>query len=474
MITEITVYFYKDKNKTIFKEINIESSTTEQKFIFDENVDDIEKETRKMKNILISSINRLKNETGLSFKELTERKIIKFKNIEIMNLNDKIDTDDDYFYRNSLMFCILMSMGCFKGTLPFYLMISGFLCQIQNYIEYKLECKNNNKKMEKLSKKYNVKCNRLKSKIRKLVFYMNLLLHLTISNFLILNKVNEYHQNLYNTQVEIFNPLDDENIDNLTDDEINRYIYEAIDNNSNISNTDKKIIENIDEYAMDSDYIDYGELYKDLSTVRIYDFDKYIVNGNLTTIASYDETNNIINRYGNDTSRRRSDTLHEFIHSTGRFESRFLNEGMTAIIEREYYENNNPNEAYTRNVNTIRLLCELVGPDIVLEAFNTRNDDLLYNELAKIYGDYDYAKNTINKLDEIEKYIRYCDNNLFKWEVCGKLTKGLSSYIENSNNKDQINLNYYLESIVYDYDVNEIYYFNTEKNKNLDLKLDDK
>ncbi len=471
MISEITVYFYKNKNKTIFKEIHIKYLSEELFFNFDESADNEVKEAKRIKSIFFLFLKRLENETGLSFKELTQRKTIKFKNVEIIDLNDKIDNDDTKFYMNSAIFSLLISIGNIPGTLPLYFMFSGLACQMQNYIEYESEYKNNEKNIKKLSEKYNIKYNKTKTKIRKLIFKTALLLNLISSILSVSNKANEYKGKLYESQIEICNPLDDENIENLTDEDIKSYINEAIDNNQNISNMDKNIIKTIDKYAMDSDYIDYEELYIDLNTLKIYDFDEYIIDGNITVGASYNKPNNLIKMYYNESLSRKTSIQHELIHSTGSFESNFLNEGMTAILQREYYENNENVEGYTRNVNAIRLLCELIGPDIVLEAFNTENDDLLYNELAKIYGDYDYAKNAVNKLDEIEKYVKYCDNESMVYEACKGLTKELSLYIENSDNKDQIKLNYYLNSIIYGNDANEVYYFNTEKNQKLELKL---
>lgn len=191
-----------------------------------------------------------------------------------------------------------------------------------------------------------------------------------------------YYYEILNTDID-----DTNNYDGLSDDEYHvkaiNTIFNNLHNNPYLSEEDYNTLMSLKQYALDNPYLDCNKLFHDMLTLRIYD--KY----NLGTISGsciYDD--NIIYCYPNhiEDGFRNVVIEHEMIHKTGCLNNRVLDEGMTALLQREYFKEQPVYDAYGREVICVRLMCEIIGSDKMLEAYSTCDDSLIYDSLTKIYG----------------------------------------------------------------------------------------
>ena len=100
---------------------------------------------------------------------------------------------------------------------------------------------------------------------------------------------------------------------------------------------------------------------------------------------------------------------HELIHSIFSNENyalpKVFNEAMTELLTNEYYSENPYDEwmTYSFEILYVKMLCEILNPDIVLEAYTTGNMDIIYEAMAKNYGNKEEAAVQIAM---IELYLR--------------------------------------------------------------------
>ena len=228
----------------------------------------------------------------------------------------------------------------------------------------------------------------------------------------VLNK--DYSYNIYNDknlkiteeeQDELFKLLEEEsglsNLDNDRD-----LILTAVINNPNLTEYEKKTIYSLVDLIEDNPHINKRTAYANLrdldiiNTTRSEDIDE-------STVGRYIGINNMIEIYENDIDKNilRHELIHSIFYNSHTFIlPRYLNEGVTELLVDEYFEDNPfvEDTSYPYEIAMVKILCEMVGFDVVLETYSTGDMSIIYNKLTEIMDKESARKylDLINKMFE--------------------------------------------------------------------------
>ena len=218
------------------------------------------------------------------------------------------------------------------------------------------------------------------------------------------------------------------------ENEDNYILLSTVFSNDNLTDKEKNNMFGLIPLLADNSNINKEEFYKTLKNLDIEYTDRPDFMSD-TVVGVYFFPLHSINIYVDEKNSNSGEILnHEIIHSMYTNISNFamphfLCEGMTELLENEYFsetpflEVNN----YIYEVNFVKLLCELVGEDSVLEAYTTGNMEKIYNYLDNIYGTKGDAKSIILRIDEI--FNKYFDSDFsFAKEELKELIKKLENY----------------------------------------------
>jgi hypothetical protein len=213
---------------------------------------------------------------------------------------------------------------------------------------------------------------------------------------------------------------------------VERYM-QAIDNNKNISDEYKDELKKLRIFFIENIYLDDAVTTYNLENCQIEVVSKekldevkaaayYNQVGNKicvddTNFGLFHETFHMTSDYGNDLvtlSGDNNDILQLFesknwnVNSCGLYDGienigRGLNEGVTSILFQEYF--NGSAGGYYSEMIIAKMLCEIIGSDVVLEAYSTGDINLIINALTNIDDDKDQAIKLITAVDRI--YIAY-------------------------------------------------------------------
>ncbi len=181
-------------------------------------------------------------------------------------------------------------------------------------------------------------------------------------------------------------------------------LIEALEENENITEEQLQIMLTFKEGIENHPYLNFADIYQRFRTCKIELSGEGIraKNGN-QMLASYSYTKNIYTIYLN-TGGKIVDLKHELGHTIlGRLtDYTYLNEGITELYVSEYCNNGNPS-MYFSNVNCVRILCELIDPNILLYAQSKNDSVYLIEALTAICKDEALAKLL---LDTMENYCK--------------------------------------------------------------------
>ena len=174
---------------------------------------------------------------------------------------------------------------------------------------------------------------------------------------------------------------------------------EAFQLNPFLDDKDLEIALSMEKYIENNPYLDYEKLYETFASFGMIhtDYDNNRFAG--TTIRDL----NIITIYDYENLKQDpyyiSTLQHEIIHLTGHLDNIVLNEGMTELLQAEYFNDGNAT-GYYEYVTLTKIFCELIGSDKMLEAYSTENMSLIKEEMLKINPsehDYDSLMNTLQE-----------------------------------------------------------------------------
>ena len=176
------------------------------------------------------------------------------------------------------------------------------------------------------------------------------------------------------------NPFDEEMI-TFSGEMLTDILMDSLEENPFLKECDLETALKLEQYIHDNPYLDYGNLYDDFSSFGVVDtdltlgsiggqkFDEFII--------VYDSSNRDLLSY-------QRILEHELVHRTGHLENSFLNEGMTSLIVYEYMEDFKVTDGYFDQLLVTKILCELITPEKMLEAYSKNNMNIIKNELLKL------------------------------------------------------------------------------------------
>ena len=166
-------------------------------------------------------------------------------------------------------------------------------------------------------------------------------------------------------------------------------------------NEEKDIFYDLINLIIENDYFDEKEAYKRLVSIDIlYLKDEYdgFING------SYSYSDNIIKIYNDSDRTKYHEAIHSLIYNRDIFKrySRSFSEGVTELLRLEYcsLEPFIYDESYIYEMTFVKLLSEVVGSDVVLNAYSTGDFSLIINKMSLIYGSYRNAAYALDILDK--------------------------------------------------------------------------
>lgn len=255
----------------------------------------------------------------------------------------------------------------------------------KNYWDYYFKKENNNEHNNKI----NVLVIKPKNKINKLKVGVSLIsslliFYLMIGKNLSLNKENPIEKDIY--KVRDSDPTD---------------LYDAINKNDNLDEKEKRLIDN--SWIFINDYYQYIDFTNVENVLEDFDI-LYSSDSSGGTAATWNNDKKVITIYGDtDILEKSSSANHEFIHmlsTSDKDYSNFLSEGVTSLICSEY---DLTPDAYFRQAVVVRMLCEIIGSDIVMESFLQSDFKLIEDELLKIDNDKEKIEELTNYFEEFEK-----------------------------------------------------------------------
>ena len=227
---------------------------------------------------------------------------------------------------------------------------------------------------------------------------------------MVLNR--DYVHNIYNSKnlkvselekEELFKMLEEESgLENLNDER--DLILTAVIDNPNLTEEEKQIIYKLVDIIEDNPYINKKTAYANLKNLDIQhvDRDENVsddINGEYLPIS------NEINIYAEDDDH--SVLIHEIIHciftnSHSYVLPRYLSEGTTELLVDEYFTDTPfvEENCYPYEIAMVKILCEMVGPDVVLETYSTGDMSIICNKLTEVM-DEDTAKSYLDLLNKM-------------------------------------------------------------------------
>lgn len=229
----------------------------------------------------------------------------------------------------------------------------------------------------------------------------------------------------------------------------NQVVFHAVLKNNNLNNKEKELIYNLTDVVDDNKNIDKVSIYNVLKNLDIeYTTRPESYDESVYAIYSYKE--NKIYIFGNENELNLKIILHELIHTLFTNEKtinlpKYIIEGVTQLLTDEYFSSIPfiEKNTYPFDVTMIKILCEMVGSEKVLEAYTTGNMDIILEELNKSEPE-EMNKQFLNDINIV--FNHFSD----KLEIPEGTYNEMINYMDNyfrykfSKNPDMLNLyNYY-------------------------------
>ena len=187
------------------------------------------------------------------------------------------------------------------------------------------------------------------------------------------------------------------------------FLLNAIIQNNNLTVEDKKTIATeLLKLIKDNPYIDKERAYYSLLnfdinyTKRPFYEEDNIIGKYIYQLPVYYYYNQIF-IYENVDKVKEHELIHcLLINNENQFIPSFLSEGLTELLCNEYFEKNPYIELiyYPFQINTVKILIEILSEDLVLQSYCKGDLNLIYDKLTEINPKYN-AENIIKELNEI-------------------------------------------------------------------------
>ena len=243
-------------------------------------------------------------------------------------------------------------------------------------------------------------------------------------------------------QQNIYQELEQELGIKIGNNNINYLLLNAIYENPYLTHKEKEVFYKFIEFFNDNPYLNLEEVYERLLNVNARFALRQSLDSNENVLAVY--LPKYMDIVYHELNPKETTMSHEDLHCIVSNVNlpRWFNEGMTQLIINEYFKEEpfNLNTSYPYEVILVKLLCELVGPNKVLEAYTKDNSEIIYKALAEIIGTEEDAKTLFDYLGEA--YNPKDDKTIMYDELSANLLK-LYDYGENSKTADKVAWSYY-------------------------------
>ena len=254
-------------------------------------------------------------------------------------------------------------------------------------------------------------------------------------------------------------------------------IIEAMEDNKRITEEELEVLLQLKELMLECPELDYIESYQRFRTLKVTESPKVIQMENGSMIAAdYSYWDNECTLYPN-AGGSVKDLTHEGGHLLlGRLSDYpYLSEGIVELIIAEYCRKGLP-KGYWANVYYARILCELIPPNVLIQACQKDDSTLILDALTAVSENEKMAKVL---LDTIEAYCKK-DFSEFPTEndkmQCQQVVLSFASEVKNMKWISKERIQEYLDQIVFlhlDDDTKITFYYN-QKMMNFDLTVSKK
>lgn len=170
----------------------------------------------------------------------------------------------------------------------------------------------------------------------------------------------------------------------------NQVVFHAVLKNEKLDDNEKELLYNLSDVVSDNPYIDKVAVYnrlKDLDIEYVERPESY----NDSVYAIYYYKDNKVYVFNNEENVNLKIALHELIHSIFTNENtiklpKYIIEGTTQLLTDEYFSSTPfvEKNTYPYEMTMVKILCEMVGSEKVLEAYTTGNMNVILDELSKV------------------------------------------------------------------------------------------
>lgn len=191
-----------------------------------------------------------------------------------------------------------------------------------------------------------------------------------------------------------------------------KFVMSYIKNNDKIAESDKQFFLKQEHFFKENEqYFDMASIKKNLMNLEIIfdkdNYKKYVSSDKIRGFYNNNDDKIVIlcsdGNYDNDFFSQQV-LFHEMMHAISN--SGYLSdgslglcltEGLTELITEEYLDTYS--NTYNKNQTYARIMCELIGTDVVRESFLKGNLDMLIDALCELYGNKDDAIRFISLID---------------------------------------------------------------------------
>ncbi len=237
--------------------------------------------------------------------------------------------------------------------------------------------------------------------------------------------------------------------------DLQKLLYIII-NNDNLSLKEKNIAYTLKDIISENEFLNTNMARNALSKLDVeYDCEANEYMGD-NVLASYNNVTHIINVYGSETETKDDTLTHELIHcvyTRQPFETTptYFVEGMTELLNNEYLSDNPYIEvhSYSFEITAVKIFCELIGSNRVLEAYSQGDFSIISDSLEEI-GGTERTEKFLNNINDIFK--SRSANKKIDEEKFNQVITYLDSYFtylkDNEKGQEQYNNYLYYRGII--------------------------
>lgn len=223
----------------------------------------------------------------------------------------------------------------------------------------------------------------------------------------------------------------------------------AVIENNNLVDTDKKIIYKFKNLLLENPYLDTNNVYNSLKTVKIVNGDKDIFSN---VLGRYHPGNNLIEIFVEKAAAKcYKETLqHEIAHcifysDNSNYLPTFFKEGITELLINEYFSDKPyaETDSYCFEIIMVKQLCNMIGADKVLKAFSIGDITIISNELSKTMSE-EKSNNFLLDLELLFDF--YEEHQYLSFDMQENLTR-IIEYLEEFDTKRYCDLETSGESV---------------------------